>query len=98
MTRRCWDSAHDVSGDDTSGRLCKRRYCSATANTSLKSSSVKLAYRWGRDPTMARNSMMCTAMLALVMICDSLVKMLGRKRFTESGSSKAESDSACRHD
>src|SRR5579863_6035980 len=101
MMRRCWDNAHDVSDEDdedvSAGRLCRRRYCSATPNTSLKSPSVKLAYRSGSDPTMARKSMMCTAMLALVMICDSLARMLGRKRFTESGSSKAESDSACRH-
>src|SRR5712691_6175860 len=99
MTRRCWDSAQDVSGEDedTSGLLCKRRYCSATPNTSLKSLSVKLAYRCGSEPTMARKLMMWTAMLALVMICDSLARMLGKKRLTESGSSKAESDSACRH-
>jgi hypothetical protein len=58
---------------------------------------VKLAYRWGSDPTMARKSIMCIAMLAFVMICDNLVKILGRKRFMEFGSSKAESDSACRH-
>lgn len=41
--------------------------------------------------------MMCTAMLAFVMICDSFVRMLGRKRFIEFGSSKADSDSAWRH-
>jgi hypothetical protein len=46
---------------------------------------------------MASKSMMCSAMLALVMIWDSLVKMLGRKRFMEFGSSNAESDSAWRH-
>src|SRR6267378_3645109 len=95
MTRRCCESAQDVSGDG-SGRLCRRRYCSATPNTSLKSASVKLAYRCGNDPTIARKSIMCTAILAFVMICDNFVKMLGRKRFIEFGSSKAESASAWR--
>ena len=60
----------------------RQRYCNATPNTSLKSASVRLAYRWGSDPTMARKSIMCTTMLAFVMICDNFVRMLGRKLHT----------------